>query len=290
MRKLNLYLALAEDFFQALTTPNRNLKLFRQATYALLFLKISWAWSALPLFYNASAVVDYSNLMNWPTQLILLPFFEDQQVVLHLVMLSIIGTAIVVKSRILAILVFLISVNYNNLFALAINGGDTILGFFIFLLVFTSEKKEKTTENRMMTNAAWLMLKLHLCCIYFINGYGKIVKKIWLNGDAMYATWNLEYFSNPHLVPNWFLNPAVCFLTAWSVMIFELSFPFLIWYRTPRKYLIPIGILFHLFIALFLSLPDFGLTMIIAYLLFADLDKLNVNFTKKAGQIHEPLS
>jgi hypothetical protein len=42
----------------------------------------------------------------------------------------------------------------------------------------------------------------------------------------------------------------------------------MIWLKEFRGFILLMGVIFHLSIAIFLSLPDFGLIMIIAYLPF----------------------
>jgi hypothetical protein len=58
------------------------------------------------------------------------------------------------------------------------------------------------------------------------------------------------------------------FVIAWFTILFELNFAILIWIKEFRGFVLLIGVVFHLAIAIFLSLPDFGLIMLIAYLPF----------------------
>lgn len=250
---------------------NFNLRWFRRGVYGVLLLKILFIWPELPTFYryvvgNQSIGTGFSI-----SKLIFSPFFQSSLNVLWLLVCMVIITAIVYAGRRwLAILVFIISLNYMSLSYMAINNGDKLLNFFVFALIFVDERALKGHIAQMINNAVLIILKVNLCVVYFLNGYGKIIQKTWWDGSFMANVWQLEYYVNTSLVPQWFSNPTVCFITAWAVMLFELTFPFGIWHKRLKKWFIPIGLLFHIFIAVFLSLPDFGLTMMVAYLLFVD--------------------
>ena len=51
-------------------------------------------------------------------------------------------------------------------------------------------------------------------------------------------------------------------------ILFELAFVVLVWFKKTRIPILIIGIFFHLFIWIVMSLPDFATTMIISYILF----------------------
>ncbi|RWU07370.1 HTTM domain-containing protein [Pedobacter chitinilyticus] len=294
MSRVQSFLTDVETGLMNQKDSNANLYWFRKAVYLLLLLKMLLVWPELKTFYHhvtnaQGTIVGFSF-----SKLMFLPIFSSfVQLWWGLACIVVAAATVLSAKRWLSILIFIISLNYLSLFYLATNSGDKLLNFFIFSLIFVNEKALKQQVSWMLNNATVLLVKINICAVYFLNGYGKILKSSWWDGSFMQKVWELEYYTNLHLVPQWFSNPTVCLVTSWLVMLFELGFPFLIWFSTMRKWLVPIGLIFHIFIALFLSLPDFGLTMAAAYLLFVDkmgkVWSLKNNGNKKKRFNPEPL-
>lgn len=274
MKVVNNFLGKVESFLNSTNANQKSIIYFRRAVYAMLFLKILLLWPEIPTFYQhvLSRQENYTGLA-LINHLIFLPFFQHSiYFTLSICMLFVAAGIFLRKHILLAILIFIISINLMSLVYLATNGGDLLLNLFVFSIIFLEEKKQTSEVKLMVSNSVWWILKINLCFLYFINGYGKIFKQIWFNGEVMQTVWQLDFYIHPHLVPSWFAHPIIAIVTAWTVILFEFAFPFLIWFKAIKNYLIVIGIVFHLLIALCLSLPDFGLTMIIAYIPFIDFE------------------
>jgi len=245
-----------------------NIIWFRRCVYTLLLLKMVAIWPELPMFYRHIVSMGKGSLL--PQELMFMPIFHDHYTICWIVASCIVTLGIVCKSRVwLSVMVFVVSLNYLMLAYKAINFGDMLLNFLVLMLIFMREGAKKFSVRQMITNAAVLIVQLHFCILYFVNAYGKIELSFWRDGTFFNDIWQLSYYANPHL-PAWFHSPSLNFLTAWSVMIFEFLFPVLIWFKRFKKPLLIIGLLFHFAIAVMLSLPDFGLTMAVVYILFFD--------------------
>jgi hypothetical protein len=111
------------------------------------------------------------------------------------------------------------------------------------------------------------MLQVHLCVIYFWSGISKLQGPSWWSGEAIwrvasnyeYQQVSLEWLA---YVP-WLYQ--VCTIGTW---VWEISFPFLVWRREFKPFILSIGILMHLSIGLFLGMWTFGLAMCFSYLAF----------------------
>lgn len=271
MNRIQSFLTNVEVVLMSQKDSNANLNWFRKAVYLLLLLKMLLVWPELKTFYQHVADGQGMALGFSFSKLMFLPIFSSHVQLWWSLACMVVAASIVFSAkRWLSILVFIISLNYLSLFYLATNSGDKLLNFFVFSLIFVNENAVKQQLGWMLNNATALLVKINICAVYFLNGYGKILKSSWWDGSFMQQVWQLEYYTNLHLVPQWFSNSTMCLITSWLVIIFELAFPFLIWFGALRKWLVPIGLIFHIFIAAFLSLPDFGLTMMTAYLLFVD--------------------
>lgn len=251
---------------------DKNIVWFRRCVYLLLLLKLLFIWPALPLFYRH--VVSQGIISFWPQKWMFLPLFQNYYQWYWLAACITVFFAVVSRGRwLLSLAVFIVSLNYLILANMATNNGDKLLNAFILALIFVNEGAKKNSARQMMNNAVLLILQVHFSLLYFLNAYGKIIQPFWRNGSSMGDVWKMPYYANADFIPSWFLNPVANLLISWSVILFELLFSILIWYKPLKKPLLITGVLFHIGIALFLSLPDFGLTMIIAYILFFDFKK-----------------
>lgn len=273
MRYVNRILQSVESHLLNLHSSALSLRLFRIGTYTILLLKMLLIWPELETFYHH--VLSQGPTKDFEfSRIIFLPAFQSHPNIVWSVACGIVLLGILAKNRRwLAALVFVIGLNYMLLAHFATNTGDAILNFFIFCLIFIKDDFRQNLTNQLISKATLLILQINLCFIYFINGYGKILLETWRDGSIMQSVWQIAYYANSSVIPSWFFNTNVGFFMAWSVMLFELSFPVFIWFRSARKWLIPLGLLFHIFIGIFLSIPDFGLTMMVAYLLFVDMDR-----------------
>lgn len=247
--------------------PNINIIWFRRCVYLLLLLKMLLIWPELSMFYKHVVSIGRGSLI--PYELMFLSVFYNYYNFYWLFISVIVAFAIFKKSnRLLSIIVFIVSINYLFLTFKAINFGDMLLNFLIFMLIFIREDAIKNSVNQMVNNAIVLIIQVHFCFLYFVNACSKITKPFWRDGSFFNNIWHMSYYANSNFIPDWFFNPTSNMLIAWSVILFELIFPILIWFKPYKKPLIFIGLIFHLGISAFISLPDFGLTMIAVYILF----------------------
>lgn len=264
---MNKYLLKIETVLIKPFNRQINASIFRRCVYGLLFLKLILLWPSFPMFYqNAASNFKGVSLNSIIYQTIFL--FSFSKFIYWLFALVVLLATILNKKVWLSILVFIIGCNFIALVTPAQNGGDLYLNFFLLCIIFISEEKTSSEMENMVSNAAFFLLQMHMCFVYFINGYCKLIELNWLNGHAMHNILQLNSFANTYLIPRWLLGDWSCTLLGWATIIFELLFPVLIWLDRFKKSIIAAGVLFHLAIAVFLSLPDFGITMIISYVLF----------------------
>ena len=233
-------------------------------------------WPEISMFYRHAISVRTGSFL--PHKLFFLPVMHNYYKLYWFIACLTVAMALFFKkNRWLYIAVFIFSVNYVFIANKATNSGDGLLNFLIFMLIFVREGATKYSVTQMVNNAILILVQVYFCLFYFLNALGKIVQPLWRNGNYFTHTWHLSYYANPSFIPYWFFNPTMQLITAWSVMIFEFTFPVLIWFKSYRKPLLVIGLFFHFGIALLLSLPDFGLTMAIVYILFYDFKQKNAN-------------
>lgn len=248
---------------------------FFKALYVFVLIKLWIGWSTL------ESIVEYipgrkssalSLLLHAPLQLFNFGVYAFV-IVFSLILIS---SLIIRLNYITAFLIFWFSVCLSKFLFPVLNGSDLVLNLFLLigLVVPTlpSIKWRGMEEYQKVISAfGVLFLQVEIALIYFLSGYDKLITASWRGGNAIFSIANLDFFSNPNfsIQPNGFSSLVL----AWLVIIFEISFAFFIWFDRFRNYWLVAGVIFHLAIIVFMGLLDFGLVMIISYLIFLPVKK-----------------
>lgn len=170
-----------------------------------------------------------------------------------------------IKTRVMTVILFLLQLSMILRNPLVIGGGEFVMLPMLFYFMFAGQQGEIWPLR---------MMQLQFCLIYWLSVWGKLNgHESWLNGEFMY-----RFLINP-MWSHWSLSAIVTHKTisalmTWSVLLFELSFPLLIWWKKTRGPVLFLAIIFHLSIAVFVKQVFFlSFAMIICLTLF--FDKLN---------------
>ena len=160
------------------------------------------------------------------------------------------------------------------------NAGDKMARLILTYLVFADSYqyfvllKEKTTSinarrfRNLLSNLAALSIMIQLCLAYFTLGIAKLNDPLWQHGQATYYALSMERYTgtslNKYLVQFKWLDV----LSNYAVMLFELGFPLLIWFKKLRKPLLLSGLVFHLCIYIFMMIYGFQIVFLMTYGLF----------------------
>lgn len=130
-----------------------------------------------------------------------------------------------------------------------------------------------TWQPSLLTGLSILLLRWQLMVLYFMAGLSKWVSPEWQTNDILDRIFlNQIYFSLPwDSIYLTYKNTVGTFIR-YSIIAFQLSFPFLILFRKTRPLILTCGIIFHLLIALKMGIYSFSLFMISLYLLFYEKD------------------
>lgn len=169
-----------------------------------------------------------------------------------------------------AILIFWLSASLSRFMFPILNGSDLVLNLFLLIAIALPARPRVRLQGvltqEIISSVALLFARITLSLIYFLSGYDKLLSSAWRSGAAIHSIINLDYFYNPTFIFS--ASNTLFMLMGWSVIIFEISFSLLIWFKKLRVLFLLTGILFHLGIIVLLGLPDFGLVMIICYTVF----------------------
>jgi hypothetical protein len=124
-------------------------------------------------------------------------------------------------------------------------------------------------QSSWLANVALRLMQIHMCIVYFIAGVAKLQGSTWWEGTATWLTMNAPLF-NESLDIGWLTHPMLgewfwnffTFASTYFTLAFEISFPFLIWNRYLRPWMIFAAILLHVGIGLFMGLGGFGMIML----------------------------
>jgi hypothetical protein len=136
---------------------------------------------------------------------------------------------------------------------------------------------------RVSANFALRLLQIHMCIVYGMSGLSKLQGGMWWQGTATWST-----MANWEFSPMWFsiggvrpylemlrglaryrpLWETVTFVLTYGTLVFEISFPFLIWHRRTRWTMIVSSVFMHMGIAVCMGLVTFSMMMLIGVLSF----------------------
>jgi len=130
------------------------------------------------------------------------------------------------------------------------------------------------------------LMQIQMAVIFFYTGVSKIKWEEWRNGDAIWMAFSTtDYYNNFYLyvlAHQYWIGVLATYLT----IFIELAYPFLIWQRATRPYMLAAAIYLHLQFALFLALIHFSFVMIMGHMSFLRpewLHRLGAWWKRKMG-------
>jgi hypothetical protein len=192
-----------------------------------------------------------------------------------------------VATRATSILSFIIVVSYAYRTPAALFGLDQINAMLTLYCAigpsgaalsvdrFISRYRQKTTKSKpadpddsaaptpsVGANISLRLIQVHMCVIYFFAGISKLQGSAWWNGEAMWLAFaNLEYQS---MDMTWLAHhPWLINLMSHTTILWEISFPALIWLPRWRPVMLFCGIVMHVGIGACLGMWTFGLIMLV---------------------------
>jgi hypothetical protein len=173
---------------------------------------------------------------------------------------------------------YLTQVLYNKVY-ITMDGGNNLISLMLFYGIFMIQSKKNDELFRAISNyiANWTLLvaRLQLCLVYFVAGHLKMTGTHWTNGTAFYYTFNVDEFTHPVLQFTFSQFPLLSVFFSYLTILFQISFPFLVWNRNWRPILFLFGGAMHIGIAFGMGLVSFGFAMALCYALFFTQKELN---------------
>lgn len=202
------------------------------------------------------------------------PFFRDHYWWFIIPFLLITGTSVLgftnAPLRLITWVLF-VNIHYAN-FEIS-NGGWHLLHHLFLLSIFLFRVKDDDSSKlasvqRLLHNLGFNFIWIQISILYMTAGFHKLLGTYWLNGEALMLTMSMEEFSLPYIMRLAESNTWYFKLGTWISLFYQISFPFLIWFKKVRPVLLAIGLVFHLSIAFIVGVTDFGLILVGMYSIF----------------------
>jgi hypothetical protein len=173
------------------------------------------------------------------------------------------------------------------------DGADNIVGTMVPFLLLAStynlwngklNNNFKKERFKIIPVLAAFGVLFEFCLVYFVAGLSKAMYPVWQSGEAMYYILRIEDFRASYL--NIWLTKSAFFIkfTTWFTLFWELTFPFVIWFKKLRNVYLLAGVALHMGIWMLMRIDNFSFVMLSIYPVFFfdyEYQKLYRYFVKK---------
>ena len=242
-------------------------------------------WTSLDLLYGVDSFVVRTDRLI--TQVADITLFQEWYVVLIVAHVALLGLfAFGIGKGYTAFGLYVTVKVLQRMHPWILDGGDNLLEFALLYMVFCdsyqhlsvtplniqTETKRKVVN--LFTNLGTRSIMVHLCLVYFMTGLHKAHADVWYNGTATYYIFQVERFAGTPLNQLIAQSDILVALSTLGTLIWELTFPVLVWTKRLRVPLMLIGMSMHLGIYIFMMINDFQILFISIYGFFFTNDEL----------------
>jgi predicted DCC family thiol-disulfide oxidoreductase YuxK len=118
------------------------------------------------------------------------------------------------------------------------------------------------------TGACIRLMQIQMAVIFFYSAISKLNADIWLNGDAVWIMFTSDDYYHSIMVALLASHYWIGNLATYGTVLVEIAFPFLIWQRSTRPYLLAAALVLHLLFAFLMGLFYFSFVMIMGHMSF----------------------
>lgn len=235
----------------------------------------------------------------WTNRFIMFLHYEGQGFLYPFFMgLPLIGVVIFwrwKKARFASLLVYLGTVILFNRTYTYLTGGNYLLHVLLFYLIWIDENGGysgwKGALSNIVSNFGLWACRIQVVIVYLFTGLYKMSGESWPAGEAVYIITHVDEFTLP-----WFEHSIaeihwLMVIANYSALIYFFSFPFLVWSKKYKLYLLSFGVIFHLTLAFLIGVFDFSLVMIVSYAAFLDsesIEKIKALLPSKKRSLAHP--
>ena len=268
------------DFFGTRVTGEAA-ALFRIAYGVLAVWESLAVWLNLERYFSSRAVIPFDLVKTDPYAWMgLFSLAPDSNALLygHAIVFTVASVLLLlgVFPRIMALVVCYVNISLQFRNPYILNSGDRLFQIAAGLAALMPlgrrwsvdawlRARRHKPRAPMMAIYGQRLLQLTVAYVYLSSCIAKLMNLRWLKGIALRDVLSSPVYSE---WPRYYdVFPIVFFLT-WMTLVFELSFPLLVWWKRLRPWLIVSGIAFHVGIDTLMVIPVFSAIMIVSYAVF----------------------
>ena len=132
------------------------------------------------------------------------------------------------------------------------------------------------------------LMQIQMAVLFFYSAISKLGGEAWWSGDAVWTVFTTDEYYNRIILDvlashYWLVN-----LATYGTILIEIAYPFLIWQRSTRPYLLAAAVFLHLQFALLMGLFYFSFVMIMGHMSFVRpewLTRLGAAWKRAMGEM-----
>jgi len=131
-------------------------------------------------------------------------------------------------------------------------------------------------------------MQIQMATLFFYSAVAKLRGDDWWNGDALWVVFSTYDGYNPFLLGLFASHLWLVNVATYGTLLIEIAFPFLVWQRATRPYLLTAAVFLHIQIGIFTGLPYFSFVMIMGHMSFVRqewLARLGAAWKRKIGDL-----
>jgi hypothetical protein len=132
------------------------------------------------------------------------------------------------------------------------------------------------------------LTQIQMALLFFYSAISKLQADIWLSGDAVWIMFASDDYYHPMMLGILASHYWLAKLATYGTIVIEIVFPFLIWQRSTRPYLLAAAIFLHLQFAFLMGLFYFSFVMIMGHMSFVRpewLARLGAAWKRRMGEM-----
>ena len=138
------------------------------------------------------------------------------------------------------------------------------------------------------TGACTRLIQIQMAVLFFYSAVTKLPRFEWVDGSALWVVFTLDEYYSPLILKvlasqYWLANTGT-----YATILIELAFPFLIWQKATRPYLLADALVLHALFAVFLGLYYFSFVMMMGHMSFVRpewLTRLGLAWKRRMGDM-----
>ena len=193
------------------------------------------------------------------------------------------------KTKYVKLLQFILVLSFHERNPLILEQGLLrVLSFYLMISPCGIALSIDSLSRGLKKIAGWnvFLVKLHVAGMYLFSGIDKLFHESWIDGTAVNFILRNNIFNRVNM--DWITAiPFIIFPLTWLSLLFQISFPALVWFERFRKPLLAAGFLMHLGIFIFLDVEWFSLTMLVAYAAFLKHEEIEAALQRIKRWFHK---